>query len=259
MKNIYRSLSDHRKLKPTLQSIFMGLKNMHTKTLSMANVVLVQTEAEALDLKETDGVEIKWVKVSNGVGEQFTREQEFENSLGVEDYIICVGRIEARKNQLNIIKAVEKFIASEEIDVSLVFVGKKNTHHGSFIKEFDKKVAENSWIIYVPETSWDEMPALFHFAKVGVSASWFETSGLTSLEALFSGANVVAAGERAREILGNLASYCDPGSVDSIAEAIKKQYDGPKTTVPAEMREEYTWENAARKTKKVYEEVLAKS
>ncbi|OGC47170.1 hypothetical protein A2886_00805 [candidate division WWE3 bacterium RIFCSPHIGHO2_01_FULL_42_13] len=259
MKNIYRSLSDHRKLKPTLQSIFMGLKNMHTKTLSMANVVLVQTEAEARDLKETYGVEIKWVKVSNGVGEQFTREQEFENSLGVEDYIICVGRIEARKNQLNIIKAVEKFIASEEIDVSLVFVGKKNTHHGSFIKEFDKKVAENSWIIYVPETSWDEMPALFHFAKVGVSASWFETSGLTSLEALFSGANVVAAGERAREILGNLASYCDPGSVDSIAEAIKKQYDGPKTTVPAEMREEYTWENAARKTKKVYEEVLAKS
>lgn len=256
MKNIYRSLTDHRKLVPTLHSIFMGLKNMHKKTLRMANVVLVQTEAEARDLKETYGVDIKWVKVPNGVGEQFTREQDFENTLGVEDYIICVGRIEARKNQLNIIKAVEEFKKNEEVDVDLVFVGKKNIHHGSFIKEFEKKVAENSWITYVSYTPWDEMPALFHFAKVGVSASWFETSGLTSLEALFSGANVVASGGRAREILGSLASYCDPGDAHSIALAIKEQYDGPHTQVPAEMKQEYTWEVAAKKTKKVYEEAL---
>ena len=237
MKNIYRSLSDRRKLKPTLLSIFLGLKNMHKKTLQMSDVVLVQTEAETHDLKETYGVDIKWVKVPNGVGEQFTRQQEFENTLGVEDYIVCVGRIEARKNQLNIIKAVEKFKASDEVDVELVFVGKKNVHHGSFIKEFDKKVAENSWIIYVPKTPWDEMPALFHFAKVGVSASWFETSGLTSLEALFSGANVVASGGR----------------------AIKKQYNAPRIQIPQEMKEEYTWENAAKKTKKVYEQVLTKN
>ena len=103
------------------------------------------------------------------------------------------------------------------------------------------------------------MPALFHFAKVGVSASWFETSGLTSLEALFSGANVVASGQRAREILGDLASYCDPGSIDSIAEAIKKQYNAPRIQIPQEMKEEYTWENAAKKTKKVYEQVLTKN
>jgi glycosyltransferase involved in cell wall biosynthesis len=257
-KNIYRSLKDVRKLKPTLFSVLMGLKNMHKKTLGMSDMVLVQTEAEAKDLIATYGIAISHTKVSNGVGRHFLESEEYKNPLDIEDYILCVGRIEARKNNVNIIKAVKKFMQSDEIDVSLVFVGRKNMLHGSFVEEFEKEVAENSWLIYIPHTPWEEMHHWFHFAKVVVSASWFETSGLTILEALFSGANAVAAGGRAREISGDLVSYCDPGDVDSIAEAIKKAYNSPRPKVSQEMKDEYTWENTARKTKKVYEELLTK-
>jgi glycosyltransferase involved in cell wall biosynthesis len=255
-KNIYRSLKDRRKLKPTVLSIFLGLKNMHKKTLKMADVVLVQTEAEVKDLVATYGVKIKHVKVPNGVGAHFVEVRDYESPLGIKDYILVVGRIEARKNNVNIIKAVKKFMLEDELDTNLVFVGGKNMNHGSFLKEFDSEVASNSWVTYVTHTPWEEMPDLYHSAKVLVSASWFETSGLTILEALFSGANAVAAGERAKEIAGDLVSYCDPGDVSSITRAIREAYASKRPEVPEEMKKEYTWENAAKKTKKAYEDLL---
>ncbi|MBT6401562.1 glycosyltransferase [candidate division WWE3 bacterium] len=255
-KNIYRSLKNPKKAYPTLMSIIIGLKNMHTKTLSFSDAVLVQTEAEAKDLKDTYGVDINWAKVPNGVGDHFLLDQEYPSIVDVEDYILCVGRVEARKNNVRIIEAVEEFIKEGEIDVQLVFTGKKNANHGSFLEEFDKKVSENSWLTYIPHTPWEEIPALFHHAKVLVSASWFETSGLTILEALFSGTNAVAAGSRAREIAGDHVSYCDPGDVSSIKNAIREAYNAPRPEIPAEMKEEYTWENVAKRTHAVYEDLL---
>lgn len=255
-KNIYRSFEDVRKLKPTLFSIFYGLKKMHIGTLTMADAVLVQTEQEAKDLLETYGVSLNWYKVPNGVGRQFIETAQYKNVLDMHGYILCVGRIEARKNNLRIIEAVEKIMKEDEVSLDLVFVGKKSKHHGAFMESFNKKLAENSWITHVPHTPWEEMPGLFHYAKVLVSASWFETSGLTILEALFSGTNAVAAGSRAKEILGDLVSYCDPNDVASIADAIRTQYNAPRPQVPPSMKTEYTWENAAMKTKNVYDKLI---
>jgi len=100
------------------------------------------------------------------------------------------------------------------------------------------------------------MPLYYHFAKVGISASWFETTGLTSLEALFCGANAVASGERAKEYLGDLAYYCVPEDVTSIKNAVKEAYLAEPKVIPDFMRQSLTWENAAKKTFEVYQEVL---
>jgi len=258
MKNIFRSFTDSRKRKPTLASIFKGLKNMHIETLGLSDKVLVQTELEVKDLKETYGVEIDWIKIPNGVGPQFLTRREYTNIVGSEDYILCVGRIEARKNQLSVITAVREMLLLEELDVELVFVGKKSNHHSTYVRAFDKQVAENNWITYVPSVPYDDMPGLYQHAKVCVSASWFETTGLTSLEGLFMGANVVASGERAKEFLGDKASYCDPGDTESIKEAISTEYAKPRPEVSEDLKKLYTWENVARETLKVYEGLLKK-
>jgi glycosyltransferase involved in cell wall biosynthesis len=251
-KNIYRAFFNSKKRIPTLISILMGLKRQHTKTLSLADKILVQTELEAKDLEETYGVTLDWTKVPNGVSGVFLEKKDYPNVLGFEDYILCVGRIEARKNQLTIISAVEGFIKEEDVDVNLVFVGKKSVHHGEFVKKFDKEVAKRPWVTYVSYTPNEEMPGLFQHAKLCVSASWFETSGLTSMEALFMDTNAVAAGDRAKEFLGEWASYCDPGDIDSLKKAISTEYSKPRPMLPDTIRSIYTWENVAKKTKEVY-------
>lgn len=260
-KNIYKAFFDHRKIYPTLVSVVIGLKNMHTRALRLADVVLVQTSLEAKDLEHEFGVQFRWEEVHNGVGEQFLNFEKYElgaeNPITSENYIVCVGRIEPRKNQLNIIEAVESFRKKHNIDATLVVVGTKNkTKHFEYTRKFEKLLRNNKWITYVEKIPYEQMPALYKHAKVCVSASWFETTGLTSLEALFCNTNAVAAGPRAREYLGDHASYCIPSSSDSIEQAISREYFAKRPNLGSSELREYTWVNAAKKTLEVYNSLL---
>lgn len=261
LKNIYKSVFDRRKLYPTVYSMLKGFKRMQRAVLEMADVVLVQTELEAKDLKQTFNVNFRWEKVVNGVGEHFFNQNQIshlKNKLPFENYIICIGRIEARKNQLSIIDAVRKLREKTGHDYKLVFVGAKSKlKHFEYVKKFERTLLRESWIHYISEVPYEDIPAYLKFAKVGVSASWFETTGLTSLEALFCGTNAVASGSRAREYLGDLVSYCDPGDIDSIAFAIQEAYNAERPKdLPANMVQ-YTWKNAAKETLAVYNSLLA--
>ena len=258
-KNIYSSFFDFQKLKPTLYSVFLGLKNMQRASLKKSSYVLVQTELEAKDLKDTYNVNFKWKKIPNGVSANFLDANfHYSNMLGISDYVVCVGRIEPRKNQLNVIKAVEMLRQETRRDIHLVLVGSKHsTKHFEYNMRFEMAIKAKPWIHHLPAVPYQEMPSIYHYAKVGVSASWFETTGLTSLEALFCSANAVASGARAREYLGANASYCDPGDVATIKEAIKKEYFAPRPVIEEAIRKEYTWSTAAEKTLEVYKEVLS--
>jgi glycosyltransferase involved in cell wall biosynthesis len=258
-KNIYRAVFDYKRTPTVFYSVVKGLKNMHIQMLKLSDAVLVQTEAEARDLMGTYGVNINWHKVQNGVSENFLQKREYVNHLGIKDYIICVGRIEARKNQLSVIKAVENLRKETNKDIKLVLIGYKSSQkHFEYVYRFNKELQKHDWIKYIGAVPYTEIADYYHYAKVCISASWFETSGLTLIEALFCGANVVATGERAKEFLGEFASYCEPDNIVSITSALKKEYEAKVPVMPEDMRSQYTWHKTALETKKVYEMVLKK-
>lgn len=256
-KNVYKSLFDWRMLKPTITSVFRGFKNMQREVLEMSNMVLVQTVKEAEDLKRTFDVEIKWEKVLNGVGRAYIEATEFDKVFKFDNYIICVGRVEPRKNQISIIEAVKRLREETSLDLHLVLVGQmsviKHFEYNQLIKKCFKKY---DWVHHVNSVPYKELPSYYHYAKVCVSASWFETTGLTSLEALYCGTNAVASGLRAKEYLGGYASFCLPDDIESIKKAIKKEYFAPRPVIDERTRQEYTWENAAKRTLEVYKKVL---
>ncbi|MBN1162318.1 glycosyltransferase [Patescibacteria group bacterium] len=256
-KDFYRMLFDWSRVRPVMRSILNGLKSMHIETLRNADIILVQTALEAADLKDNFGVDIKWEIVPNGVGENFLKNNGYNNPFDFSDYLICVGRIEPRKNQLKIIKAVKRLRNEGGVSPDLVLIGKKNwLKHLEYTSYFDVELKRNKWIKHIESVPYEKIPSYYHYSKVGVSASWFETTGLTSLEALYCGANAVASGKRAMEYLGKLASYCDPGDDESIYQAIKNEYHSPRPAVGNEMKNLYTWKNAAEKTLNVYRRLL---
>jgi glycosyltransferase involved in cell wall biosynthesis len=256
-KNVYRSIFDRRRLLPTFFSVLVGFKNMQRRILLWSDVVLVQTDLEAADLKRTFDVDVKCVRVSNGVGKNYLVPVTAKNPLSISDYIICVGRIEPRKNQLSIIKAAEALRNETGRDIKLVFVGYLGeVKHFEYAYKFKKELESKKWITHISKVPYIDMPLYYKYAKVCVSASWFETTGLTSLEALYCGTNAVASGERAKECLGNYASYCLPDDINSIKEAVKKEFFAPRPNLDDNVKKEYTWENAARKTLEVYNNVL---
>jgi glycosyltransferase involved in cell wall biosynthesis len=258
-KNVYRSTFDIRRLPPTIFSVFYGFKKMLRQILLWSDVVLVQTNLEAEDIKKTFEVDVSCIKVPNGVGKNCFNNVYSKINLDIEDYIISVGRIEPRKNQLNIIKAVEMLRSETGNDIRLVLIGfLGKIKHFEYAHLFCKEIENKKWITHISKVPYELMPGYYRKAKVCVSASWFETTGLTSLEALFCGTNAVASGDRAKECLGAHVSYCSPDDVLSIKNAIKKELLAPRPVLDDKIRAEYTWENTAKKTLGVYEEVLNK-
>jgi glycosyltransferase involved in cell wall biosynthesis len=259
LKDIYKTVIYPGKLPLTAYSMFMGLEKMYKKALQLSDILLVQTKLEAEDIMKTFNINVKWVKVMNGVGDVFlkTPEATEEANIFKTGYMVCVGRIEPRKNQLNIIEAVKQLRDELHQDIQLVFIGAKSRNkHFEYIWRFNNALKKYNWIVHLDFVDYGKMPTVYKYSKVGISASWFETTGLTSLEALICGANAVASGDRAKECLGDLASYCDPGSVESIKEAVKKEYLAPRPVLPESFKQMYTWETAAKETLEVYKKLL---
>jgi glycosyltransferase involved in cell wall biosynthesis len=257
-KNIYRSILDRTKALPTLYSIFFGLKNMNRQVIDWSDYVLTQTKLEAYDLSKSYDIDFKWEVIPNGVGELFLEKKKHNNLFSFENYILSVGRIEPRKNNLTIISAVKLLRKELNKDFKLVFVGKTSSKHFEYTKLFFNELKDNRWVHYNNYLSYEQIPSIYKYAKVCVSASWFETTGLTLLEALFMGANAVSTSPRAKEILGDYCSYCSPEDIESIKEAIKIEYFKPKPKLPQTFKNEYTWENTAKKTLKIYNDLMVK-
>jgi glycosyltransferase involved in cell wall biosynthesis len=97
-------------------------------------------------------------------------------------------------------------------------------------------------------------------AKVHVLPSWFETTGLSSLEAAAMGCRVVISDRGdAREYFGSEAFYCDPGSPKSIYDAVEKAAVEPKNSyLEYKVRTSYSWKRTSLQTLQAYNQILQK-
>jgi glycosyltransferase involved in cell wall biosynthesis len=99
-----------------------------------------------------------------------------------------------------------------------------------------------------------ELSALYRRARVHVVPSWFETTGLVSLEAALSGCSIATTDRGyAGEYFDRFAWYLDPGKEGSILQAVRGAWDDPPSP---ELRERildrYTWSHVARATLAAY-------
>lgn len=167
-----------------------------------------------------------------------------------KDSVICIGRIERRKNQLNLIKAVK------DLDIPCYIIGKPAINDYKYY-ELCKKEAGNN-VFFIDALPQHEIYSIMKAAKVHVLPSWFETTGLVSLEAAYYGCNIVitAKGDQ-QEYFGENAFYCEPENIESIKTAVLKAYQAPfNDEFQKYIEEYYNWSETAVQTKRCYEELL---
>jgi len=256
-KNLIKGVLYPKKLYPAIYQLLLGIRKEQQVSVAMSDIVLVQTNLEAEELKlDYKTCNFKWEKVVNGINPNIFGAQP---NVKKEKIILSVGRIEPRKNQINLAKA---FIKAQEkgelLDYRMVFIGKSNLTHKSYLAEFDRTISSNNSFKYLGFVEQENLCNLYHSAFIFASPSWFETTGLVFLEAAVCGvSSLVATGDRAGEYLKDSAVYCDPASVDSICNALIL---AQRPTVSKEFSEfvkkTYTWENCAKETLKIYQEIL---
>jgi glycosyltransferase involved in cell wall biosynthesis len=150
-------------------------------------------------------------------------------------YILCVGTIEQRKNQLTVLKA---FCALERPDISLVFIGRE-TPYADELYDYIDQHAPKAHVSFLHNISRDELPVIYQEAAVFVYASEFEGFGIPVLEGLRSGIPVIAADASSLpEVGGDAVAYVNPHSVEDLKQKLADTLSGNHPATAAKVKEQ---------------------
>ena len=157
-------------------------------------------------------------KPLNQHDEELVRRTKFRYHLP-DEYILIVGRLNARKNIESLIMALSLL---KNKSIPLVIVGKEDWKKSEF-----RNLIENPEIrerIFVTgSVRDDEIAILYAMAKIFCYPSFAEGFGLPPLEAMASGVPVVVSNTTSMpEICGEAAVYADPHQPGTIATAIDR-------------------------------------
>lgn len=134
------------------------------------------------------------------------------------EFVLCVARVETRKNQLALARAVV------ELGLPGVFVGPPNPRHRAFVARFAAYVEEQSSLTWLPDLGRRETLAMFGRARLHALASWYELAALVDSEAAVAGCPMVTTTRsHSRDVLGEAALYWDPeAGQDALVDALHR-------------------------------------
>lgn len=171
----------------------------------------------------------------------------------VPNTVVCVGRIDPRKNQMALLNALYS-----DRDIRITFIGQPGPNSRGYAEELKKRAEVRGNVEFLMQMPQREVFEHLLTSQVHALPSWVETPGLVSLEAAYADCSIVV-GKRGSvgDYFRDYAWYCEPDSPESIRKAVlealqNKPSQGLKTLI----RQEYSWDYAAKQTYEAYQTIL---
>lgn len=236
---------------PSREYFYLGHKKSVQQLAGGASMLLPNSESEHMRFVNDYKINRPFRIIYYGIDTEVFNVPELLEEERDPHTVICMARIEGKKNQLNLIKALNG------TDYQLKLIGKPAPNHIKYYEACRQIAGENvTFIDFLPQ---EQLTSHYLQAKVHVLPSWHETCGLSSLEAAYAGCNIVITDKGDTvDYFGKDAWYCDPLKPESILEAIVKASEAPFSgSLRAKIMETYNWAEAASQTLLAYEQVLA--
>jgi glycosyltransferase involved in cell wall biosynthesis/predicted SAM-dependent methyltransferase len=177
----------------------------------------------------------------------------FVKNFGVKDFVLCVGRIERRKNQALLLQALR------ESALPIVLVGQNGE---ADYEQVCRSLAPQG-TLFIPQLGRAELASAYAAARVCAQTSWAEGASLVNLEAAAACCPLVVSNRASEfEYFGDVARYCDPADRASILDAVREAYGSfekekqMRVALRERLKETCTWENATVATVKAYERAM---
>lgn len=177
-------------------------------------------------------------------------------------YFLCVGTLEPRKNLIRIFDAFKVFL-SKHSEYQLVLAGSREFAYGKYASFLEEKHSlPAGTILTLGFVCHDVLNALYAGAVALLYPSLYEGFGMPILEAMASGCPVLTSHcTSTTEVAGEAAQLVDPCSVDAIAQgmldlATREALRQDLKKKGFEQIKKFSWEKTARETINIYKKML---
>ncbi|MEI6055493.1 MAG: glycosyltransferase family 1 protein [Lentisphaerota bacterium] len=179
---------------------------------------------------------------------------------GSGDYFLCVGALDPRKGQLDLIDGYKNAVHLNPDLPRLLFVGPDRGYAKLLCERIDTVNLKNKiqWLPFVDDQT---LKKLFSSAVAFVFPSTYEGFGIPLLEAMCYGVPILCSDIPVfREIGGAYPIYIQP-EASAWAHGLTDYCDGAYDThfsrvVPSETLNRYSWRKCAEETLEVYKKVI---
>ena len=199
-------------------------KKKFKRACQSADLILAASQQTKSDISDYFKIDEQKIKVlyqdcDDAFAKQFTPEEKLtiiKKYNLPKQFILCVGTIEKRKNQLNILKALAKLSK----DWNLVLIGKK-TDYAKELFDFASSNNLNDRLHILENISFDDLPIIYQCSQVFVYISEFEGFGIPVLEAMKSEIPIITSNTSSLpEVIGPNGNCVSPDDFDAIVRFI---------------------------------------
>lgn len=239
----------------------MVFLSIQEKSISEANAIICVSNQTSNDLTHYYGTNPDKIYVTHlGVDPSFKIKSEKDKSNFKllkklkQPYVLFVGRRSEYKNFNKFAEAYSTWKHKNDYCLVTVGGGKFTEVELNFIKKLN---FEN--IISFDFVSEEELVMFYNCAEVFVYPSLSEGFGLPLLEAMACGTKILASDIPVfHEVANDIPYYFNPLNKESILKALNDSqiYNSLKQDEGFKLVKEYTWENTAKETLKIYKKVL---
>ncbi len=246
LKNNYRFFKKQDRLVSI--EYLLGHRRAVKKIVSQAKLLLPNSRSEYSRLVSDYNISKPYHIVPNGINKQLF--STIPKVARIDNKVVCVGQIYGLKNQIGLIKAASL------LNVDLTIIGKPPPNHTKYYN-YCRKIA-SSKVKFHDFMVQEKLLEHCASSKVHALPSWFETTGLSSLEAGAMGCNlVVGSGGDTHDYFDGYASFCVADSISSIKAALETELNKPSDKNFRDIiLDRYTWEKAAKETLIAYNKAL---
>jgi glycosyltransferase involved in cell wall biosynthesis len=235
---------------------FLGAFTRRFQLMHLFDALLVSSPTEGRLLAKHFLLDpSKCITVWNGVDSDFgdVGSSMFRKKYGLSQFVLTVGRIEPRKNQLRLIKALRK------VDVPLVIIGDAMQGHERYYDACRESAGKNVRFLPFLANNSEMLRSAFAACVVFAMPSFFETPSIAALEAALCQVKVIITPYgTTRDFFHDYVTYVSPFSVSNIRNSVVSALDSPNDArLCTHIRENFTWEVLTDRIIQIFDHIIS--
>ncbi|HWQ41335.1 MAG TPA: glycosyltransferase [Desulfosporosinus sp.] len=230
-------------------AVWKHMQPMRARLVSECTLLLPNSHTE-MDILHQDFLKAaSYQVVPNGFPDSFrgATPQLFREQFPdtPKEFVLCAARISTRKNQYWLAKICQ------ELGLSLILLGPVND------QKYFESVKAFSNVSYIGTLQGELLASAYSAAKVHALPSWFETPGLSSIEAGACGTVVISTDQGSpKEYFQDMALYTHPLDDLSLRTALEQAFNASPLPLMQHLHKHYSWSRVAEITLEAYKTII---